>query len=555
MNDYNVIKDLDGKEYLIFDDTEIYSDKKMGNKIDDFEILIKVGMCPFGKVLKIRSKENKKIYAIEKIDINELKEENEKAYEYVLKRVKFLERLSHPHIIKNYNDFQEGNYLYIIIEYLSNGSLNDFFDAHNKVNKAISEEILWNIFLQCMWALTYIHSKGIIHRNITLTNILMDNNMKIKLAGIEVGCTEKNKKDNEYSENSYLFKVQTDENSNLGIEQYFSKEEKEMNENDQKTDVYYMGKCFYELCYFKSYKDKIKISDDNNINKGVKYSKELANLINSMLEEKEKRNASKEILKKILDEYSIRYSSNSSIDSLFKCLNSLDILYDEINKIDKEILENKPFTKMYYNCITMLRKENNLSFYLFSIDYFRKILASNNLKLNGSKEIAPIYIITFLLEKMHRELNSEKCKNDEKFDNRGPHLIGFGEEIKKINETVMKFKFINDLLSKLDSPISNNLKGLIKMKNKCNACETITYLFNCYFIAVFDLKKILEKNNITSLDIKENLTKEISTEKEIYCGKCLNKTKQENKQQYYSFPDILIIFILKEDLHINIKLD
>ena len=210
---------------------------------------------------------------------------------------------------------------------------------------------------------------------------------------------------------------------------------------------------------------------------------------------------------------------------------------------------------MYYNCITMLRKENNLSFYLFSIDYFRKILASNNLKLNGSKEIAPIYIITFLLEKMHRELNSEKCKNDEKFDNRGPHLIGFGEEIKKINETVMKFKFINDLLSKLDSPISNNLKGLIKMKNKCEACNTITYQFNCYFIAVFDLKKILEENNISSLDIKENLKKEISTKKEIYCGKCLKKTKQENKQQYYSFPDILIIFILKEDLHINIKLD
>ena len=102
-----------------------------------------------------------------------------------------------------------------------------------------------------------------------------------------------------------------------------------------------------------------------------------------------------------------------------------------------------------------------------------------------------IMIITFLLQKMHRELNNEKCKNEEQFDTEGPHLIGFGEEVNKINENEMKYKFVNDLLSKLDSPISNNLKGLIKMKNKCETCETITYLFNCYFIVVFDLKWIL----------------------------------------------------------------
>jgi hypothetical protein len=35
----STIKDQDGKEYMIFDESELYDDSIMGDKLEDFEIL------------------------------------------------------------------------------------------------------------------------------------------------------------------------------------------------------------------------------------------------------------------------------------------------------------------------------------------------------------------------------------------------------------------------------------------------------------------------------------------------------------------------------------
>ena len=35
------VKDSEGKEYLIFDESELYDDKEMGNNLEDFEIFRK----------------------------------------------------------------------------------------------------------------------------------------------------------------------------------------------------------------------------------------------------------------------------------------------------------------------------------------------------------------------------------------------------------------------------------------------------------------------------------------------------------------------------------
>ena len=32
------IKDQDGKQYIIFDDSELYDDNEMGDKLEDFDI-------------------------------------------------------------------------------------------------------------------------------------------------------------------------------------------------------------------------------------------------------------------------------------------------------------------------------------------------------------------------------------------------------------------------------------------------------------------------------------------------------------------------------------
>ena len=46
--------------------------------------------------------------------------------------------------------------------------------------------------------------------------------------------------------------------------------------------------------------------------------------------------------------------------------------------------------------------DNNISEF---IEEFRRAIATENSKLDGSKEIDPLYLLAFLLEKMHKEMN------------------------------------------------------------------------------------------------------------------------------------------------------
>ena len=167
MSNFDVIKDAEGKEYLMFDSSELYDDNQMGDKPEDFELLIKLGEGAFGQVFKVRSKLNNKVYAMKKLNIKELKMNSEKIYQLTLNETSFLKGLSHPHIIKYYKYFIEKDFLYIIIEFVENGDMDGFIEANKKFKKHFPEEVLWNIFLQCMDALSYIHSKGVIHRDKT----------------------------------------------------------------------------------------------------------------------------------------------------------------------------------------------------------------------------------------------------------------------------------------------------------------------------------------------------------------------------------------------------
>ena len=58
------IKDQDGKQYIIFDETELYDDNEMGDKLEDFDIKQVLGKGSYGFVAKVRSKKNKKIFTM-----------------------------------------------------------------------------------------------------------------------------------------------------------------------------------------------------------------------------------------------------------------------------------------------------------------------------------------------------------------------------------------------------------------------------------------------------------------------------------------------------------
>ena len=122
------IKDQEGKEYLIFDESELYNDSEMGDRLEDFSILQILGKGSFGFVAKVRSNKNNKIYAMKKIDLDKMG--SDKEIELCKGEIILLQRLNHPNINKYYKSFSLNNCLYIIMEFMNNSYLDGFIKAH-----------------------------------------------------------------------------------------------------------------------------------------------------------------------------------------------------------------------------------------------------------------------------------------------------------------------------------------------------------------------------------------------------------------------------------------
>ena len=175
-------KDIQGNKYFSFeedDDIYILEGNKIGNKLDDFEILqilSEKNDLDSTFVAKVRSLNNNKIYSIKKLKID-----NNHRQE-IFNIMNKLKNINHPHIIKYHNYFEENNNLYLIMEYMNNSDILKYIQGYQILNKHIPETEIWNILLQCLSALNYLVSLNLGNLGIKLTNIFVNNLYNIKIS-------------------------------------------------------------------------------------------------------------------------------------------------------------------------------------------------------------------------------------------------------------------------------------------------------------------------------------------------------------------------------------
>jgi len=103
--------------------------------------------------------------------------------EVICKEVAILKDLDHPNITKYYTSFSSGGNIYIVMELLDGNSLADFIFSQSEKKHKVKEEVIWNIVIQLVAALRYLHEdKKIVHRDLAPSNILIDSDFNIKLA-------------------------------------------------------------------------------------------------------------------------------------------------------------------------------------------------------------------------------------------------------------------------------------------------------------------------------------------------------------------------------------
>ena len=139
-----------------------------------------IGKGSFGKVhLGIHILSKKKV-AIKCIDKTYIKEE--KAQKKIVQEVKILRSLTHRNIIKILEVFENKKFVFIVTDYACRGDLLKYM----KENGVFKEHRAKPVIAQTLRALEYCHSKGILHRDVKLDNILLDKDMQVKLCDFGV---------------------------------------------------------------------------------------------------------------------------------------------------------------------------------------------------------------------------------------------------------------------------------------------------------------------------------------------------------------------------------
>ena len=241
--------------------------------MENYEFLGNIGQGMSGKVYKAKNKKENRFYAIKKLNFNEI---NEKERIAIQDEVNLLKQLKHPNIV-TYKDsfFDNENCLNIVMVFCEMG------DMYTKIRKQkgeyFSEETIFLWIAQLCLALSYVHDKQILHRDIKTQNIFIQNEHTIRIGdfGIAKG----------YNQNQDLG------GSLIGTPLYMAPEVYNSSKKYSfRSDIWSLGCCIFEMCNLKNaFEAKswnavfVKVTKGQRAQLNSRYSMDMKNLVDSML--------------------------------------------------------------------------------------------------------------------------------------------------------------------------------------------------------------------------------------------------------------------------------
>jgi len=305
----------------------------MWAKLDDFEIMSRLGVGAYSSVYKVKRISDSQTYALKKVRMQNLAT---KEKENALNEVRILASISNPNIISYKEAFidEDTHALWIIMEYADDGDLFQKIVHHQKNATWFKEEFIWRIFIKVVRGLKALHDLDIMHRDIKSANVFLNTDGSGLLGDMNVSkVAEKG-----------LSYTQT------GTPYYASPEVWRDEAYDVKSDIWSLGWVLYEMIALKPpfraenmqglYK---KVLRGNYPKISKQYSSDIQTIIKSLLQVSSKKRPNwseilgnpivKKKIKSILkeDDFDSESETENFKDSLLKTIyfpkNGQDILY------------------------------------------------------------------------------------------------------------------------------------------------------------------------------------------------------------------------------------
>ena len=230
------------KNYLnttIFDNSDnfdtdipgtIFSKHKMAQKVNlnDFKIIKVIGRGAFGKVCLVQYKLTKEYFAMKSMKKDVLLEQNQ--VRCILTEKKILQNLNYPFLVGMVFCFQTEERIYFVMPFIRGGELYQ----HLRKSQYFSEEKTKFYAAIIGLSLEYLHTHGIVYRDIKPANILMDEDGYLKLGDFGMA---KMLKDNEKA------------NSFCGTREYLPPEIITREGHNKAADWWSYGILVYEMLF------------------------------------------------------------------------------------------------------------------------------------------------------------------------------------------------------------------------------------------------------------------------------------------------------------------
>lgn len=201
--------------------------KYFGHKtsLSNYTFIRLLGRGGFSVVYLVKHIKTGKVYAMK--CIKKYKKGKDKTKQ-ILREINVLHTLKHPNIIKIYDWFHDDKKIYIILEYIDGKDLSSFFKR-----ELPTEDDAIYIIKQIISAIKHCHNNNVVHRDIKLGNILIDEDLNVKLTDFGL-CTYKN------HPNELFF-------DNVGTIRFTSPELLMKNGYNEKNDIWALGITIYVL--------------------------------------------------------------------------------------------------------------------------------------------------------------------------------------------------------------------------------------------------------------------------------------------------------------------
>ncbi len=201
------------------------ADRLLGTVVDGWTIEAKLGAGAMGVVYRARRGAQRaalKVALPETLSPDSLERFRREAH--------MMLGIVHPHVVRCYQAGESGDFVYLSLEYMAGGALQDVLEREGRLSVPQAVAVIRRVLA----GLGAVHERGILHRDLKPENVLLDERGCPKLTDFGLARADRHARI-------------TGAGMILGTVEYMSPEQTELEDLDPRADLYAAGAMLFHL--------------------------------------------------------------------------------------------------------------------------------------------------------------------------------------------------------------------------------------------------------------------------------------------------------------------